>query len=320
MNWVDAQSEIRVYPPEEFSFDECLLFLGRSELEILHEIKDGCVFKLIVVNGEFILFKIESIRDFMKVEFLNGIPSEDARQQVAEYIWEWFELDMGLGVFYEWADDAPVLSGLTRNYYGLRMICIHDLFEALVWAILGQQINLSFAYTLKKRFVEQFGKSLAVDGDRYWLFPSFEEIASLNVEDLRKLQITGRKAEYILGIANAMSKGGLTKESLMKQDEEQVRKSLLQYKGIGAWTADYVMMKCLHVTTSFPIGDVGLQNALKVLLGYDRKPTREEMEEFSAKWEGWQGYAAFYLWRSLYDETIQTAIPIANRHNRNTGH
>jgi DNA-3-methyladenine glycosylase II len=315
MKWVDCQSWIKIYPPEEFSFAECLLFLGRSDQEILHQIRDGCLYKLIRVNEELILFKIEYIRGFMNVEFLNGIPSESAREKVAEYIWEWFELDVNLEVFYGWAALDSILAEITRKYYGLRMISIHDLFEALVWAILGQQINLTFAYTLKKRFVEQFGDSLAIDGNRFWLFPSFDEIASLDVEDLRKLQITGRKAEYILGIARTMKTGGLMKESLITQDEQQVRKSLLQNKGVGAWTADYVMMKCLHFTTSFPIADVGLQNALKALLGYDRKPTLKEMEELSVKWKGWQGYAAFYLWRSLYDEHIQTIVPITNRND-----
>ncbi|NQD68260.1 DNA-3-methyladenine glycosylase 2 family protein [Bacillus haikouensis] len=315
MNWIDGHSWIKVYPPQEFNFDECLLFLGRSDQEILHQIKGGCLYKLIRINGEFILFKIDYIHDFMNVEFLNVIPSEGAREKVAEYIWEWFELDVNLERFYEWADDDPILAEITQKYYGLRMIGIHDLFEALVWAILGQQINLTFAYTLKKRFVEQFGESQAVDGVRYWLFPACKDIASLDVEDLRKLQITGRKAEYIIGIARAMNTGELNKESLLEQDVQQVRKALLQYKGIGAWTADYVMMKCLHFTTSFPIADVGLHNALKVLLGYDRKPTLKEMEQFSVKWEGWQGYAAFYLWRSLYDEHIQTIVPITNRRN-----
>ncbi|WP_175989880.1 DNA-3-methyladenine glycosylase [Bacillus sp. Marseille-Q1617] len=304
MKWTDGQSWIKIYPPKEFSFDECLLFLGRSNLEILHEIEEGCLLKLVRVDEELILCKIDYIHEFLNVEFLNGTPSEDAREKVAEYIWEWFELDVDLAGFYEWAAGDAILSGLTQSYYGLRMICLPDLFEALIWAILGQQINLSFAYTLKKRLVEQYGESVTVNGKRFWLFPSFHKIAYLDVENLRKLQITGRKAEYILGIAVAMETGELTKESLMKLDERQVRNTLLQYKGIGAWTADYVMMKCLHVKSSFPIADVGLQNALKVLLGYDRKPTLEEMEQLSAKWEGWRGYAAFYLWRSLYDETI----------------
>ncbi|MBM7662294.1 DNA-3-methyladenine glycosylase II [Bacillus mesophilus] len=302
MNWNDCQSYIKINPPKEFNFEECLVYLGRSNQEVLHEIKEGSLYKLIKVNERLILFKLEYINHYIKVEFLNDIPNKNDREEVAKYIWEWFDLNTNLNEFYALANHENLLKGITHKYYGLRMISIHDLFETIVWAILGQQINLTFAYTLKRRIVERYGESLIINGDTYWLFPSYEEIAILNVDDLRQLQITMKKAEYIIGIAKAMKTGELSKEIIVEQqDYQEVKKSLIQFRGIGAWTADYVMMKCLHYTNSFPIADVGLHNAIKQLLGYDRKPTIEELEELSARWEGWQGYATFYLWRSLYD-------------------
>jgi DNA-3-methyladenine glycosylase II len=303
MNWIDHESYIEIYPPKEFNFEECLVFLGRSNQEMLHQIKKGSLYKLIKVNESLILCKIESINHSIKVEFPIGPSSFDSRKKAAEYIWEWFDLQQELGEFYQLAGQDKVLMALVDKYYGLRIICIPDLFEALVWAIMGQQINLTFAYTLKKRFGEQYGESLTFEGETFWLFPSFEKIAAINVEDLRNLQFTYRKAEYIIGIAKEMTNGGLTKELLLQKiDYQQIQKSLMMIRGIGAWTADYVMMKCLHQTSSFPIADVGLHNALKNLLGLKEKPTIEEIEEYAANWEGWQAYATFYLWRSLYDK------------------
>lgn len=303
MNWIDRESYIEIYPPKEFNFEECLIFLDRSKLEVLHHINEGSVYKLLKVKESLVLCKVGSIKDVIKVEFPIGPPSIHFRKKAAEYIWEWFDLDQDLEPFYQMADQDQVLKTLAHNYYGLRIVCIPDLFEALVWAIMGQQINLTFAYTLKKRFVEQFGESLTFEGETFWLFPSFEKIALINVDDLRKLQFTSRKAEYIIEIAKAMTNGELTKELLLqKKDFQEIRKSLMMIKGIGAWTADYVMMKCLHYNSSFPVSDVGLHNALKNLLGLERKPTIEEIEEYAANWEGWQAYATFYLWRSLYDK------------------
>ncbi|MEH7883677.1 DNA-3-methyladenine glycosylase [Bacillus sp. JJ1609] len=304
MNWIDHESYIEIYPPKEFNFEECLIFLGRSSLEVLYQIKEGSVYKLIKVKDSLILCKIGFSNDAIKVEFSISPLSTHSRKIVAEYIWEWFDLDQDLGEFYQVASQDKVLKKLAHKYYGLRIMCIPDLFEALVWAIMGQQINLTFAYTLKKRFVELFGESLTFEGETFWLFPSFEKIASINVDDLRKLQFTNRKAEYIIGIAKAMANGELTKELLLqKKDYQQMQKSLMMIRGIGAWTADYVMMKCLHYASSFPVADVGLHNALKNLLGLERKPTIEEIKEYARDWEGWQAYATFYLWRSLYDKT-----------------
>lgn len=300
MNWIDHESNLVIYPPKEFNFEECLAYLGRSDQEVLHQVKEGSIYKLIQVNESLILCKIRSGNPSITVEFPMGVPPIDSRKQVAEYIWEWFDLDQNLTEFYQMASQDKILQPLVRKYYGLRVIGIPDLFEALVWAVMGQQINLTFAYTLKRRFVEQYGESLIFEGETYWLFPSFERIASLNVDDLRQLQFTMRKSEYILGIAEAMASGELTRESLLQmKEDQQIRASLMRIRGIGAWTADYVMMKCLHSPSSFPIADVGLHNALKNILGLERKPLIEEIREYAVNWEGWQAYATFYLWRSL---------------------
>ncbi|MBY0121532.1 DNA-3-methyladenine glycosylase [Bacillus sp. S/N-304-OC-R1] len=305
MKWIDHESYLEIYPPAEFNFKECLIFLDRSSQEILHEIKEQSIYKLLKVNDSLLLSKIVFIHNYIKVEFPISSPSFQDRKKVGEYIWEWFDLDQDLRGFYQVASQDNVLKTLAAKYYGLRIMCIPDLFEAIVWAIIGQQINLNFANTLKKRFVEQFGESLTFEGETFWVFPSFERLASINVDDLRKLQFTLRKAEYIIGVARAMTNGEIAKEVLLqKNNYHHIKNSLMSIKGIGAWTADYVMMKCLHYPTSFPVADVGLHNAIKNILDLERKPTLEEIEKYAAGWDGWQAYATFYLWRSLYDKNI----------------
>lgn len=180
MNWKDHRSYIEMFPAAEFNFEECIVFLSRSNQEVLHQIRDGYLYKLIKVNQELILCKIGCTQACIQVEFPIGPPSKRIREEVASYVWEWFDLDKDLSHFYEGA---------------------------------------------------------------------------------------------------------------------------MAIRGVGEWTADYVMMKCLHHPTAFPITDVGLHNALKIQLGLKRKPTLEEIKEFAANWEGLQAYAVFYLWRSLYEQT-----------------
>lgn len=305
MIWQDCESMIEIYPPLPFNYEECLLFLGRSDQEVLYKIKDGEVWKAHLVKSELILFKISNHSNMLKVIFPISPPSQAGRQEIAKYIWEWFDLDTDLNEFYNTTSEDPILTKLTKDYEGLRMMCLPDLFEALTWAVMGQQINLTFAYTLKNRFVEQFGESLSYGEQTYWLYPSAERIAILKVEDLRPLQFTGRKAEYIIGIAKNLASGELTKEKLLNMRTPlDMHQALMHIRGVGAWTADYVLMKCLHYQAAFPIADVGLHNALKTQLCLERKPSILEIKEIAAHWEGWQAYATFYLWRSLYDKTI----------------
>ncbi|WP_025027877.1 DNA-3-methyladenine glycosylase family protein [Caldalkalibacillus mannanilyticus] len=300
MNGVDQPSYLEICPPVEFDAKECLTFLSRSELEMLYKISDGYVYKLFKVRDEMILSKIGFTQKSLKVEFPVNSPSKEARDTVAAYIWEWFDMDKDIGLFYKMAKKDEILSRLVHTYHGLRIMCIPDLFEALTWAIIGQQINLTFAYTLKQRFIEEHGDSLVFEGETYWLYPTHEKIAALEVEDLRELKFSTRKAEYVIGVAKAMANGELKKEELQKlQDSQDIRQALMNSRGIGAWTADYVIMKCFRRPDAFPIADVGLHNALKLQLGRECKPTIEEIKELGSKWEGWQAYATFYLWRSL---------------------
>ena len=304
MNWKNHDSYIELYPPKEFDFEQCLDFLARDAQEMLHKIKDGNLIKLLKIDEEMILCKIEAEHKAIKVEFLSGKPSYEGREEIAKYIWEWFDLDQNLEEFYSIASEDKILSPLVKRYYGLRIVGMPDLFESLVWAIIGQQINLNFAYTLKKRFVQDFGENIVFENETYWVFPSYDKIAQIEVEELRNHQFTTRKAEYIIGIAKAMTTNEISKEALLNQhDFEKIKQSLMALRGVGAWSADYVLMKCFHDNSSYPVGDVGLQNAFKSNLGLDRKPTAEEMYEYAKAWKGWEAYATFYLWRSLSDKT-----------------
>jgi len=283
--------------PDDFNFEECLVHLGRSSQENLYRLDGGIITKVLKLSGQLVLFQIRPAAGALRLEFPLGAPPVKEREMAAAYVADWFDLKTDLQEFYAMAETDPVLNSVVQQYYGLRVIGVPDLFEALVWAVMGQQINLAFAYTVKRRFVEKFGESLIYEDKHYWVFPSPETIAALTEADLKALQLTGRKATYILGIASAMANGGLEKERLLQ--EADMERSLLEIRGIGAWSANYVMMKCLHSQTAFPLADVGLHNALKVRLKMDRKPTLAEIAELAKNWQGWQAYATFYLWRSL---------------------
>lgn len=293
---------LRVPAPADFNFEECLVFLNRSLQENLHRIKDGRIRKLINHQQELVLFEITHSHRHLHIDFLNGTPSEEGKRAAADYVWEWFDLKTDLAPFYEMAAQDSILQPIVKDHYGLRILGMPDLFEALAWAIMGQQINLTFAYTLKKRLVENFGASLVYEGETYWTFPAFRAIAALEMNDLTQLQFSGRKAEYLIGVAGEMAKGKLLKENFMNRaDTETIERELVAFRGIGPWSANYVMMKCLAITSAFPLADVGLHNALKKQLELGQKPSLAEIERYAENWKGWEAYATFYLWRSLYE-------------------
>ena len=302
VKWKDYKQYIEIDVPEDFSFKQCMVYLNRSDIECLHRIKDGDFYKLLNFEDINVVIKISMEIKKLKVMFMNYIPPKWAREQVAKYVWDMFDLGIDLTPFYKLSENDSIIKLLLEKYRGLRIVKINDMFEAICWAIIGQQINLKFAYTLKKRLVENYGEKFICEEEEYFLFPKPEVISKLEVEDLRNLQFTIRKAEYIIDIAKLFKDGKIAKEKLvLEKDYGKLRKRLTSIRGIGNWSADYTILKCFNINDAFPIADVGIHNALKGILGLSEKPTITEIEKLSSKWTGWEAYATFYIWRWLYD-------------------
>ncbi len=288
--------------PKEFNWNECLTFLGRSANECLHIIDNNKLRKLLRVNDDLLLLEISTSNNNLEIEYLNFCPNDLTCKAAKEYVIEWFDLQTDLKPFYSWASKNSLMKPLAKKYFGLRLIGIPELFEALCWAIIGQHINLPFAYSLKKKFVETFGEKIIYDANDYWLFPTPEEILNVSVDDLMKLQFTGKKSEYIIELAYKINNDELpNKEELKSMDYTEAKESLLKLRGVGEWTADYVLMKCLRYPAALPAADVGLHNAIKNNLKLDSKPDKNKINQIAAEWGEWKAYSVFYVWRSLYD-------------------
>lgn len=285
--------------PREFRFAQCAVYLNRSPREPLHEFTGQKIRKLIAVAGEDFLLEITSKRDLhLHIAVLNRPFCETEKTAIIRFVSEWFDLATDLNPFYTLAAGDALLAQLVSRYFGLRLIRIHHLFQALVWAILGQQINLAFAYTLFQRFVHRYGESMTFAGRTYWHFPQASRVASLRPQELQALQITTRKSEYLIDLARRVAAGALDKATL-QQNPGTAKERLQQLRGVGPWTANYVLMRCLGDPSAFPADDIGLQNAVKNQLGLRQKPDRAHLQILAQGWGDWRAYATFYLYRSL---------------------
>lgn len=274
-------------------------FLKRSPREILHRIEEETVVKAIYVDDEIVAFRIRHQQDSLEIEFLTRKVSTSIKQKVSDYVREWFDLETDLKPFYAMARKDDLLKGLVRKYYGYRIIGQPDLFESIIWAVLGQQINLQFAYTLKQRFVEQFGGSIEIKNQKYFLFPSPEVVAQITPDQLLPLQFSRQKTAYVIGIAQAFAEGRLSKQKLTSLSLEEAKEELIKIKGIGNWTANYALMKTFRHPDAFPLEDAGVHNAIKNLMNLKSKPSLDRVKKIYKKYEGWEAYVTLYLWKSL---------------------
>lgn len=334
-----SMNTVLIPKPALFSFDECCWFLNRNYDDCLHHIEPGKLSKAICINDLVVVFSVQEDEQYLVVKILqsepvvhgsseivnksakpvnestkpanrsarrvnsnDGLTNSDAllSHQLTLFVTDWFDLDRDLQPFYRLLQKNKALGYMADDYKGFRLISIHDLFEALCWSIIGQQINLTFAYSLKRRLVEQYGKAITADGKTFHLFPRPEVLQSLTVAELRPLQFSERKAEYLIHLAQLFAAGSMSMDHLRSFNsyEEQVAQ-LTAIRGIGVWTANYALMKSLKQMQAIPHGDVGLLNALSShQLIKDRKDLAAINKLFKG-FKGWESYLVFYLWRSL---------------------
>ena len=284
--------------PEEFSYELAVSFLKRSPRELLHREKNEVVTKAMRVGNDVFVFSIYHKTGDLIVEFLKGQPDETQQKEIVQYVREWFDIDTDLRPFYALARKDELLRDLIKKYRGYRIIGQPDLFESLIWAVLGQQINLAFAYGLKQQFVERFGETVEVSREKFYLFPSPAAIARLSPEHLLPLQFSRQKAAYTIGIANAFVDGRISKEKLKGLTLNEAKAELIKIKGIGNWTANYALMKTFRRPDAFPLEDAVLHNAIKNQLNLKAKPKPESVKKIFKKYKGWEAYATLYLWKS----------------------
>ncbi|MFC3885372.1 DNA-3-methyladenine glycosylase family protein [Bacillus songklensis] len=191
------------------------------------------------------------------------------------------------------------LAPLFEEHSGTPLVLEFDLYRCLVKSIIHQQINLKVAHTLTERFVHTFGKQM----DGVWFYPLPEETAMLRYEDVQALKFSRRKAEYIVDLSVQIASGKLDLNELHSASDEEIMKKLIKVRGIGPWTVQSFLMFGLGRANMFPYTDVGLQNALRQLFALEKKPTLNQMQQWSTEWHPYLSYASLYLWRSIEKRT-----------------
>lgn len=292
--------KFQIAKPDNFNFSECLWFLDRNFDDCMHKTDSASVTKLLHLQQEPFLLRIAEEGSYLQVEVLAGKSSGADEEAIAIYLTEWLDLKRDILPLKELAACDPQLKSLVEKYWGLRLISIPDLFEALCWSIIGQQINLKFAYKLKRRLVEAVGDSLIHRGKTYHVFPAPGQVMKLSVDDMKQMQFSTQKAHYLIAVSRAFIEGEITREKLFQlADTAQIISQLTALKGIGEWTANYVAMKCLRRMDAITYTDAGLLNGFKKLKNIEVKPARSELESFFSQFPGWEAYVIFYIWRSL---------------------
>lgn len=150
--------------------------------------------------------------------------------------------------------DAP-LRQLQERFRGMRPVRIASPYESLIWAIIGQQIHVAFARRLKCRFLEHYGDQILMGGQPYPVFPEPEQVIRAGQQELAALQFSRQKSGYIAAVSAALVDGRINFDAIHALPPEQAISHLMKFRGVGRWTAEYVLMRGLGYPDCIPKAD-----------------------------------------------------------------
>ncbi len=228
-----------------------------------------------------------------------SVTGEVANSHVKAYAITAVERLLGIHVdlteFYRFCDNDEVLRSLANQYGGSKPPRFPTHFETLVNAIACQQLTLTVGIRLLNRLTEACGPALETAEGLFHAFPGPQQLANMDIEQLRKMGFSYRKAHYLTGLAWAVIEKQIDLDEIEKLDDKQAVKRLCTLKGVGRWTAEYFLLRGLGRTHIFPGDDVGARNHLQRWLRLSESMTYEEVQKALRHWEAYGGLIYFHL-------------------------
>jgi len=157
-------------------------------------------------------------------------------------------------------------------------------FAGLAWIVVGQQVSVASANAI-------YGRLNAA-------FPQLEAhaLVAASEETLRSCGLSSPKMKTLRAIAHALESKSLDLDALAAMRAEEAHAALCAVHGIGPWTADIFLLFCLGHPDAWPVGDIALQEAAKIVLGLRTRPDAKKLEKIGERWRPLRGVAARLLW------------------------
>ncbi|MDJ0940414.1 MAG: AlkA N-terminal domain-containing protein [Woeseiaceae bacterium] len=278
-------------PP--YDWDALLDFFAGRAIPGVESVSDGVYRRSVSIDGRHGVLEVanDAAADSIVVS-VSGVETASLFQ-VVQTAREMFDVDAPIADIHATLRKDPVLKSALKRRPGIRVPGTWDPFELSVRAILGQQVSVKAATTLSGRIVDRYGEPLDLESAAAYgithLFPTPKRLGRAR---LNKMGLVGARAETISRLARAVSRRDID----FDDDADTFVEAMTALRGIGDWTAQYVLMRAHKNPDAFPASDLGLLRA------FDRPGTKRltprRLTELSERWRPWRAYAALLLWSS----------------------
>ncbi|MBC8279709.1 MAG: DNA-3-methyladenine glycosylase 2 family protein [Chloroflexi bacterium] len=265
--------------------------------------EDGVYRRLLDLGDKLVLARVRSVGTVDAPELSMELQGEalgpdDADMATARVSWL-LGVDQDLTPFYELGRADQAMSGLIDQFHGLHVPHTATVFEALVLAVLGQQISTSVARIIRILLIETFGPSAEFDGETHYAFPKPETIWASSPAELHTMKLTKRKAEYVHGLAGTALDTAVKLEQMGDLTDKQIVDKLVDLRGVGLWTAQWALIRAVGRPDALPLGDLALRRVVSRLFTNGEDVDDNQVEEIAQRWSPYRTFATVYLFSAL---------------------
>ena len=188
----------------------------------------------------------------------------------------------------------PGVASAFARMPGYRPPLVASPFEAVITSVTAQQVNLTWATTIRRRLVHNYGTLHRIAGTEVWAFPHADQLATATVADLRRLQFTTAKARSVITVAEAATDGFF--DGLACEPDDVVVRIATTLFGVGRWTADWLLARCFGRGHVVAAGDLAVRKAVtEFIADTDTLLSESAVRETVAPWQEGTNWAIHLL-------------------------
>ncbi|OIQ87437.1 DNA-3-methyladenine glycosylase [mine drainage metagenome] len=284
--------------PPAYRARDILAFHGRDAQAVAERVDGNMLRKGLAWRGQpaCLTIRFDALRAdaMLSVDGAVGAGDADALGMLLHRL---LGLAQGIEEFERRYRNHAQLGPLIASQSGLRVPVSASPFEAITWAVTGQQISVGAAVSMRRKLIQVCG--LKHSGGLA-CYPDAGRVAGLSMESLRQAGFSQSKSQTLLTLGRMVSDGQLPLESWTggALPVEEIRQQLLCIRGIGPWTVNYALLRGFGWLDGSLHGDAAVRRGLQALLQSTEKVTEIEAQRWLAGFSPWRALVAAHLWAS----------------------
>lgn len=282
--------------PENFRPQEFLEFHGRDITGLSENIKGTSLHKGMAWEGRPACLAIKLSGQHAEIAISIDQPATalitDTLKTLAERM---LGLTQPIEEFEKTYRKHPQIGTLITAHPGLRVPLAATPFEALTWAVTGQQISLNAAIALRRKLIMAAG--LRHSGGLA-CYPDARAIAGLGMGDLRQAGFSQTKAQTLMTLGPMVVENTLPLDAWLMGDVpiDSIREQLLNIRGVGPWTVSYALLRGFGWLDGSLHGDAAMRRNLQSLLNVKDKIDEAFTRDWLADFSPWRSLVSAHLW------------------------